>query len=187
MTATHLGVIVEGPGDVASAPTLFALLADHRGFDLPQLSRPIACNGINEAVKEGGLEGFVATAANRPGCAGIVVMLDGEGKAVCQLGPSLLARAQQITNLPITLALADFMYESWLVASAETMRLEGLTFNAARGDPVGAIKRALGNRKYAKPTWQPRLTERLDIGLASGRSHSLNRFGARLEAISALL
>jgi hypothetical protein len=184
MTGSHLGLVVEGPGDANSIHILCERIATFKGFELPALGKPIPCGGISEALKDGGLEGFIATAANRPGCNGIIVILDGEGEAVCELGPQLLARAGNITSLPTIVILADPLYEAWLVASSETMRLDGLTYNGAKSDPTGGIKRALGNRKYAKPTWQPRLTERLNVQLASRRSHSMRRFVTKLQSIA---
>lgn len=138
----HLGLVVEGPGEVNSAPILLARIAQESGFALPNLGRPVPANGRDNALRPGGLEGFVAVAAGRPNCGAVLVLLDGEGDPVCKLGPSLLDRARGVTSKPVIVALADPLYEAWITASAETMSLPKLTHNSARSDPVGAIKRS---------------------------------------------
>jgi hypothetical protein len=183
MMEGHLGLVVEGPGDGNSAPELLRRVADYGGFALPQLGRPVIAQGRDNALKPGGLEGLVATAVARPNCGAVLVLLDGEGDAVCELGPALLARAKAVTDKPVIVVLADPLYESWLVASAESMSLEKLSYNGAKSDPEGAIRIALGNRKYAKPVWQPRLTERLEPARVVRRSHSFARFVQRLDGL----
>lgn len=183
MTERHLGLVVEGPGDVAAVPLLIGQMASARNLSLPRLGRPVSCSGRGRATREAGLEGFVAAAAARPGCRAVLVVLDGEGDPVCELGPELLARAETATSLPVRIILADPLYEAWLVASAESLGLAGLTYNAAKADPVAAIKRALGSKKYVKPVWQPRLTERIDPKRVARRSHSFSRASKRLESL----
>ncbi len=170
----QIGLVVEGPGDAASVPVLLGKWLQTWGLPPNLLSRPISCAGRDRALRPNGLEGYVATAAARPRCTGVLVLLDSEGDPACPLGPQLLLRARAVTALPIVVALAETKYESWLRASAETLRLNGLNYGS-QADAEDDIRRALGNRKYAKPTWQPRLTERMDLELACGRSQSLRR------------
>jgi hypothetical protein len=167
----HIGLVVEGRGEQQAVPLLLRahLVAAEIFQDI--LSAPVVCHGREKALMDGGIEGFVATAAARPGCGGILVLLDGEGDAVCTLGPGLLGRAQQVTNKPLFVCLADPKFEAWLIASAETLELDHLTYDSSR-DPAALVRGALPG-KYIKPTWQPRLTARMDIGLAAGRNESL--------------
>jgi hypothetical protein len=79
---------------------------------------------------------------------------------------------------PIIVCLADPKFEAWIVASAETMELAALTFQPNR-DPVAHVKAALHPDKYVKPTWQPRLTKRINVDLAMSRSPSFVRFSRR--------
>jgi hypothetical protein len=137
------------------------------------LGKPVPCLGRDKALKAGGIEGRIA-AAVRPGSRALMIVLDGEYDQVCTLGPNLLARAKAVSPVPVTVCLADPKYEAWLVASAETLQLPGLAPNDGR-DPGTAIKTALQPSKYVKPTWQPRLTARMDIRLACGRDASLAR------------
>jgi hypothetical protein len=116
----------------------------------------------------------------------VLVVLDGEGDPVCRLGPDLLSRAAAITGTPVEICLADPKYEAWLVASVESLGLGSLTYDLS-ADPATAIKRALGPVKYVKPTWQPRLTARIDIELARSRNASLARMLERFDALMAVI
>ena len=80
------------------------------------------------------------------------------------------------------ICVADEKYEDWLVASAESLEVSGLSYTPAR-DAVGMLKEALHLSKYVKPSWQPRLTNSLDLDLASSRSRSLARFVAKFDQL----
>jgi len=177
----HIGLVVEGRGEQQALPLLLRRHRADSGDYRDILSAPVVCHGRDKALMRNGVEGFVATAAARPGCRGVLVVLDAEGDAACQLGPELQRRAQLVTATPVAVCLAEPMYEGWLVASAETLQLEGLTFAQVR-NPEAAIRNALGVN-YIKPTWQPRLTARIDFNLAIPRSPSLRRTLERLDSL----
>jgi len=182
----HLGLVVEGPGDAISLPLLLRRQLELRGDSRDLLGKPAICNGRDRATAANGLERYVAAVAARPGCKAILVILDSEGDPVCELGPQLLERAEKITSLPVAVCLANRNWEDWIYASAETLELPGLTYSAgSRG--LGAIVSALRPRKYVKPTWQPRLTARMDIAKASGRSPSLSRTLTRFDEFIAVV
>jgi hypothetical protein len=177
----HIGLVVEGRGENESAPQLLRTHLYSREEYRDILSSPVVCHGRGKALRHSGIEGFVATAAGRPGCRAVLVILDADEDAACELGPEILARAQAVTAKPVVVCLAEPTYEEWLLASAETLELDGLTFVASR-NPESLIRSALPV-KYVKPTWQPRLTARMDIALAASRSPSLSRLLARLESL----
>ncbi len=179
----HLGLVVEGRGAVPAVPLLLRRWLHLRDDYREVLGKPAPCHGRDKALKYGGLEGFVATAAVRPGCAGVLVLLDGEGDCVAKLGPNLLERDRESSQgKPVTVALADPMFEAWLVASAESLGLEGLEYRPER-NPVALIEESLRPSKYSKPVWQPRLVHRVDIPLAHSRSISLTRYLARFDEL----
>ena len=128
----HVGLVVEGLGDGRSVPILLRnyryALGDYRDL----LGKPVSCNGRNNALKERGIESRAAIVAARPGCVGVLVVLDGEGDPVGQLGPALTKRAQAVTPKSLAVVLATPKYERWLVASAETLGLASLTYNPSR-------------------------------------------------------
>jgi len=181
--AQHLGIVVEGPGDARSLPVLLRnwliLKQDYRDF----LGKPIPCNGRENATAKGGIEGYVAAAASRPGCKAVLIVLDGEGDLVCNLGPAMVQRARSVTHIPVELCLADRHWEDWLYASAETLQIDGFNYEEGRRKSIAA---ALKPIKYVKPTWQPRLTARMDIHLAADRSPSLSRMLRKFDDLSQL-
>jgi hypothetical protein len=182
----HIGLVVEGPGDANALPILLRAHLEAAGDYRDLLAKPVACNGRDKALMPGGIEGKVATAAARPGCRGVLVVLDADRDLPCVLGPQILSRADKISPVPVAVALAQPTFEEWLVASAATLGLAGLTYPADR-DPVNAIKAALQPAKYVKPTWQPRLAARVDVNLARSRSASLARLLNRFDALRALV
>ncbi len=174
--APHLGLVVEGRGEVQAVPLLLRKLLRQRGEYRDLVGRPVPCNGRENALKPKGLEGKVAVAAVRPGCRCVLVLLDGEGDPVCELGPELLSRSRPAAaGKEVVVCLADAKYEDWLVASAESLDVAGLSYAPER-DSVKVLKEALHPSKYVKPSWQPRLTNDLDFDLASERNGSLARF-----------
>lgn len=184
-TQPHIGLVVEGAGDRGAVPVVLRnyLHANAEYRDI--LGKPVPAHGRDKALRPNGIEGFVTTAALRPGCVGVLVILDGEGDCVAELGPLLQGRAQSVTGKPVALALADRDFEDWLFASAETLQLE-LTFDETRSGQ-GAITDAIRPAKYVKPTWQPRLAHRIDIELARPRCQSLARMLDRFDELRLLL
>ncbi len=176
----HIGLVVEGQGEIPSVPLLLRKWLQSRGDFRDILGKPVPCYGRDKALMPKGIEGKVATTASRPGCQSVLVLLDGEGDPVCNLGPKLLERALSVSRVPVEVCLAHPKYEAWLVASSETLGLAKLAFDAP-GDPGVAIKSALMPSKYVKPTWQPRLTDRMDLELARSRDASLSRMLAKFD------
>jgi len=185
MTATagspHIGLVVEGAGEREALPLLLRNWLRRRGNFRDILGSPVLCHGRSKALQVGGIEEKVAIATARPGCRAVLVVLDSEGDPVCQRGPEILVRSRTSgRGKPIAVALADRQYEAWLMASAETLGLEGLAYSSTR-DPVSVLVEALRPRKYVKPTWQPSLTQRIDFDLAIPRSPSLRRLLGRFD------
>lgn len=181
----HLGLVVEGRGDLGAVPILLRTALHRRDDYRELLGKPVACHGRDKALRPGGVEGYVRTAAGRPGCRAVLVVLDAEGDPACQLGPRLLERATSVTHHRVVVALAEPKFEAWLVASAENLGLGGLVYRP-EVDPEGLIRKAL-SAKYVKPQMQPRLTSAMDLDLAQSRSPSLARLLTRLEALRALI
>lgn len=149
-TQPHIGLVVEGAGDRGAVPVLLRKYLYQTGDYRDVLGKPVPAHGRDKALRPNGIEGFVTTAALRPGCVGILVILDGEGDCVAELGMRLLKRAQGVTGKPVAIALADRDFEDWLFASAESLQL-GLAFDPSRHGQ-GAISDAIRPAKYAKPT-----------------------------------
>lgn len=183
-SAPHVGLVVEGRGEEFALPVLLRKwLREQAGDWRDILGKPVPCHGRDKALVPLGLEGYVATAAARPGAVGVLVVLDAESDAACELGPELAERARGITGKPVEVCLAEPKFEAWLVSSAESLGLQGLEFRRDR-DPVTLIREAL-EVKYVKPTWQPRLASRVDFGLALDRDPSLLRMMGKVESLIA--
>lgn len=181
----HVGLVVEGPGDRGALPILLRKhlveIDDYREI----LGKPITLKGKGAATTPGGIEGYVKAAA-RPGCVGVIVLLDADQDVVCDLGPQLVQRAEAQVGVPVVIAIADKDFEDWLYCSIETLALDdAATWEAGRRGK-NVIESLFDRGGYKKPVWQPKLTHRVDLSLARGRSHSLNRLLAKLEALVAL-
>ncbi len=181
VNAPHLGLVVEGRGEIQAVPLLLRRRLIERQIYADLIGKPVPCNGRPNALKPKGIEGKVAVAAVRPGCRCVLVLLDGEGDPVCELGPDVFHRSRNAAaGKEVVVCLADAKYEDWLVASAESLEVDGLTYTSER-DAVGLLKEALHPSKYVKPSWQPRLTNLLDFGLASRRNESLARLLSKFD------
>lgn len=181
----HVGIVVEGAGDLHAVPVILRRFMHSIGDYRDILGKPVPAHGRDKALRAKGIEGFVATAAARPGCVGVLVVLDGEGDCVAELGPMLLDRARSVTGKPVLVVLADRDFESWLFASAETLDLD-IAYDGAR-QGQSAISEAIRPAKYVKPTWQPRLAAKVDVGLAASRQRSFARAIERFDALRALI
>lgn len=178
----HVGLVVEGAGDVTALPILLRAHLHATGEFRDVLGKPVALHGRTKAFVANGIEGYVAVAALRPGCIGVLVVLDGEGDCVAHTGPTLKARADRVSRVPVRVALADHDFEDWLYASAETLALPlGGHDGTRRGQHM--IKQALKPRSYTKPVWQPSLASRVDLALARPRSASLDRCLRRFDEL----
>ena len=184
-TDPHVGLVVEGAGDVKALPILLRAHLQTNGEFRDVLGKPVALHGRTKAFATNGIEGYVA-AASRPGCVGVLVVLDGEGDCVAEAGPLLRDRADKASGVLVRVALADRDFEDWLHASAETLDL-GLSGYVAGQRGQHALKQALKPNSYTKPVWQPRLTSKLDLPLARSRSASLDRCLRRFDELLAHL
>jgi hypothetical protein len=184
--AAHIALVVEGPGDVRAVPVLLRA-QQHRAGDYSDiLGKPVPFHGKGNATAPDGIEGYVATAA-RPGCVGIILVLDADNELACQEGPALLARARAAVGLPVVVAIAERDYEDWLYASIETLELDEPESYLPGARGKAALQRGLAPGKYVKPTHQPRLTSRVDLDLAASRSPSLARLLAKFDELRQLI
>ena len=183
--APHLGLVVEGAGEREAVPVLLrnhmATTSDFADI----LGKPIPTNGKGNVSRDGGIEGFVATAAARPGCRAVMCFFDADKECAATVGPEWLARAATVTGVPVVVVLAEPNFEQWLYASVETLGLDAGYDEGRSGS--SSIVAALKPVKYVKPTWQPRLTHRMDLSIAASRDKSLARALERFDGLRTLL
>lgn len=170
----HIGLVVEGPGDRESIPVLLRkhmhAKADYRDV----IAKVLCSDGKSNLTREEGIEGYVAAASARPGCVGILVVLDGDDDCPANLGPELLSRCKAVTNKPVEIVVIERTFEDWLYASIETLdylKIEPYQLG------IRGIKYIQNNfhGSYVKPVFQPKLTHRMDLAIARSRIVSLDR------------
>ena len=181
VNAAHVGLVVEGKGDMGAVPMLLRRILHEHGVYVDIVGRPVVTHGRGAMTAPGGIEGYVAVAAARPGCRAVFVVADADDDLVCDLGPELLARAKQVTSLTVVVVLAERTFEDWIYSSCETLEIGlGSYIPGKRG--ANAINTAVSQMgsKYVKPIWQPRLTNRIDLDLVMQRSPSFRRLVDKL-------
>ena len=188
--------IVEGDGEMTAAPILFRKLLDEMNrYDI-QVASPKNAHGRGNLQKTDGLEKFVKYAWKEPDCGAIVILLDAEQEC-----PKVIAKdfSQRIIALgvlyPVVIACAKRMYETWFLASMET--IVGKDLNGRPGlanknltiSDVESIKGPKGwlndlfppGRAYRETADQEAMTRLLDTSLAKERSRSFCRLCHALE------
>lgn len=168
-----LGFIVEGHGEVASVPILARRLLG-RFMITCDLHPPIRVRRPT-IVKSGELERHVDLIGDKVGPGGkILILLDADDDLACELGPSLLARAERTRpDRAIGVALAVKEYEAWFLAAAASLRgLRGLPDHLEPPPEPERIRDAKGwlgrqmSVPYSPPLDQPALTSRFDLAAA---------------------
>lgn len=184
----HIELIVEGKADLNAVPVLLRKHLHERGEYRDILGKPIALHGVGNATKADGIEGFVSLAANRPGCVGVLVILDSDDECVVEMASGLLSRLQGLTSKPVVIALAVRTYEDWLFSSIETLDIGEVEYKSdAKGiRQIEAALKGIGE-SYSKPLWQPRLTHKMEISRARERSSCLARMLDRFDSLVELI
>lgn len=176
-----LATIVTGESEVAALPVLVRRIA--LALDPPMhVDVPLPIRAQESRLgKEGELERFLILAGNKFPGAPVLLLIDCDDGCPATLGPALSARAAKARpDLTIEVALAKREFESWLVASAESLRGQrGFPDSISAPTDAEAIRDAkgwLGHRRvppgYRATTDLPALTARFDLALARQRSDS---------------
>jgi hypothetical protein len=172
----RIGCVVEGHGEVESVPALIRRIAQQLDPGLViVVPHPIRVTK-SKLLKSGELERAAELAAlNVGGNGGILVVLDSDENCPALLGPELLGRVRSTrADLPSAVVLAKREFESWFLASAESLRgHRGFSEDLESPDnpeEISGAKEWLRNhtliRAYASTVDQARLTHALDFTLA---------------------
>lgn len=184
-----LGVLVEGEGEVQSAPELLRRLAlEMRPSEpVPVVIRPWRMNR-SQMVKSGALQKPLTQLALR--CDGVLIVADADDDLPCQLGPQLLAAARQaLPSKPVAVVLAKREYEAWFIAAVASLR-GGSTPPASPEtirDAKGWVKANVCDGRYNPQIDQPRLTARMDLALARANSPSFDKLCRDVDSLLAAL
>ena len=192
--------VVEGDGDVAAFPALLSriLLENHNRPDV------LVAHGRRGVVKANGrsnlvnkLERFLQHAQNKPNCDAILVLLDADNDCPVILGQQLSQRCEQMgTKCPVHIVCARQSYESWFLASLDTVKGNSIVPHTAT---LSGYAEAVQNPKqwitallpqgqaYKETTHQAAISSFIDLDLAHKNSRSFRRLchalGQLLDAI----
>ncbi len=178
--------IVEGHGELQAVPVLLRkLLYEHHKLYEVEVDKPIRRHRYDLATPEQ-LVRWVKAARHTPGCSAIVVIFDEDDDCTRELAPRLVEHARVAADgLPVYVVLAVREYESWLLASLESLKGQaGIVPDPAcpeNGpesvrDAKGWVSRNLASgRTYAPTVDQARLTAHLDPVLAYANSRSFRK------------
>jgi len=176
MNQLNIGAVVEGHGEVESLPILIRrILAEVDPTTSVKIPPPIR-KSRDSLIRPNELERAVELAARRIDRKGaVVVVLDSDGDAPCQLGPQLLNRAQQAISLPVSVVLAHCEWEAWYVASAPSLAgYRGLKSPLAsptnpesiRGSKEWLSRNMTSNRQYSPVIDQPAFAATFELHAA---------------------
>ena len=188
--------VVEGPGDTAALPQLLGRILSQM-YDRPDVmvaqGKTRVVTAQNRSNLEKYLEKFLGHALNKPDCAAILVLVDADDDCPVTVSQQLTQRCEQIgTTVPIQVVYAHREYESWFLASLDTIRgRHGIPETATLAGGVEAVanpKNWLSNRMptgqaYKETTHQASFSSAIDLDLARQNSRSFRRLCHALEQL----
>lgn len=182
----ELWAIVEGHGerDGAVPILLRKLLYHHQIFDIT-VPKPIRIQR-GKLVKPDEVIRGVSYALTHNACIGIVVVMDADDDCAATKGPLLREVAtERAGSIPVYVVFAVREYESWLLASMDSLKGTGRLSATPDLPPGGpeSVRNAKGwirknlpkNVAYAETTDQPKFTDRINIRLAYENSASFRK------------
>ena len=154
----------------------------------PKSSKPTADRNWKAISKR-----FLAHAQNKPQCGAILVLADADRDGPVSLARKLTKRCAQIDlNCPVQIVCANREYESWFLASLNTIRgRHGLPMNAVLSGDAEAVlnpKQWLtdhmpSGQAYKETTHQASFSRLIDLDLACRNSRSFRRLCHALEQL----
>jgi hypothetical protein len=190
--------IVEGHGEEAALPILLRRIwTELLGGEFIDVMRPNRCKRdrlISSNHRE--LDRFVELSIRHLSVKRdatpelILVVVDAEDDLACQLGPTLLQRAQECRpDMDITCVVANRCYETWFAAAADSLRHElDLTSDTEfPSDPETQnlrkswVERRIRRAKYSETSDQARLTAIMDLSQCRANSPSFDKLCRELE------
>ena len=190
--------IVEGHGEDKAVPILLRRIwTELLGGDFIQVLRPIR-GSRHKLVRKEELERRMTLASSKltEACAPespamVLVLIDANSSLPCVLGPQLFSLAKECRpDVDVACVLANLEFETWFVASAESLR-DFLDFPADAPSPLdpeqtrsgkGWIQKHFKGPKYSETLDQPRMTAKMDLALCRERSASFDKLCRELEA-----
>lgn len=196
MSRLRVAPIVEGHGEEKAIRILLTRLwGELLGGEYIDITRPIRRpRGL--LVKEEELKKAVqlaATKLNNPAAAvdrkAILILLDAENDKPCELAPRLLHFAVDCrADLPISVVLANLEYETWFVASAESLAdflsvepHQFITDPERSRSGKAWIEKHFKETKYSETVDQPSMTAKMNLATCRERSPSFDKLCREFE------
>ena len=188
--------IVEGDGDIGAFSALLSKII-HGKYQRYDVS---VAQGKGQVVKANGrgnlenkLDKFLGHAQNRPNCGAILVLVDSDSDCPVTLAQELYQRSAKIgSKYPVEVVCANPSYESWLLASLDTIRGKcGISADANLTcspedvpNPKQWISETMPRGKAYKETiHQTTLSRAIDVCLAHKNSRSFRRLCHAVEEL----
>jgi Domain of unknown function (DUF4276) len=178
-----VGLIVEGHGEVHSAPLLLRRVLQELAPTLSPIILAPHRVSRGQLTKEEGLQHAIEFMARKVGNEGrILLLLDADDDLPCELGPRLLALARGFRpDRDISVVVAKREYEAWFLTAAESLRgrrrLPEDLVPPAAPEEIRNAKGWLGKHMadgYSETIDQPALTGMFDL-TAARRADSFDK------------
>lgn len=130
MSQRFISPIVEGHGELQAVPLLIRkIFAELSPQIYPEINPPIRVKAGSFLNDENYFHKYVSLAGAKAAQASgeVLILLDCEDDCPAELGPRLLEKALAVRNdIPTTVVLAHREYETWFLASVESLSGRGL-------------------------------------------------------------
>ncbi len=180
--------IVEGQGEeLAFRILLNKILTAQQAETYPDILRSWRVPKGTMVGRPAALESYAERAIAEAGPNGrLFLLLDADDDCPAELGPALLRRlAAQFPNHPISVNIANREYETWLIASLESISMASVIpedsvlperVESIRGAKEWLTERLPRGSPYNPIAHQASFTSSIDVPLARSRSQSFDRF-----------
>jgi hypothetical protein len=194
MTPLVFASVIEGHGEEEALRVLITTILAAIVSDVyPIIARPFRVPWGTLVNVDGELERYAEMAIRDGGpTAKLIVVLDADDRCPAELGPQLLQRVKsRFPNNPASVNVADREYESWFIASSESIA-HHVGSNAVFEVPstIEEIRNAKGwlarnvlNRSYKEIGDQAAFSSIIDVPVARQRSQSFDRFCREVERL----
>ena len=188
--------IVEGDGDAAAFPELLVrIIQDKYGrYDVHVArgkNKVVKANSRDKLVSR--LDKFLLHAQKKPGCEAVLILLDADTDCPVTLAQTLGEKCTEIgTRCPVEIVCANRSYESWFLASIETIvGMHGIPEATVLPRPAEDIPSPKGwltsqmpdGQAYKETTHQASLSRAIDLDAALIRSRSFQRLCHAIEQL----
>jgi hypothetical protein len=169
--------VIEGKGEVEAIPLLIRrICSDILGFFAFKTTRPVRIPR-STLVRPGELERAIRLAQTTvDGKGPVLVVLDADEDAPCELGPRLKARALMIAQASrLSIVIPKYEFETWFLAAAESLGgLRGLRHGilpppnpeAIRGAKEWLSRNMTPGKKYSPSVDQAALVAAMNLTAA---------------------